>query len=199
MEDQAKITEAIAAAANELHNVQRQLEQLRRLEHRAKQLEDFISAGRSLVGESIGVDVPEPQKEESAVRRHVPDHAGRNPEKLTVSDRITALFEEKKRSLPLQEITQELLERKWVEGKWAREVIRTALKRGKDFERVTTGVYTFKPWPNALKRWPPEDSYPPHQTSMTGEPPQNGSLAEADTERENQSEIHREESLPVSQ
>jgi hypothetical protein len=177
MINQPKIADAIESASTELRDIQQQLELFRRLEQRAKQLEDFIALGRVLIGEAESVEIAEfPPKNEHQPRRFPKTPRG----KRTVATCIRELFEEYQRPMKLLEITQELLDRKWVKGKWAREVIRTALNRGDEFERIVTGVYALKHWPDTLKRWPPEESFPLYQNNADGPSP-NGSLPDNET------------------
>jgi hypothetical protein len=186
MINQPKIADAIESATMELRDIQQQLEQFRRLEQRAKQLEEFIALGRILVGEVQSADTPvSPAQPEPPRRKFQKTPRG----KRTVATCVRELLEEHQRPMRLLEITQELLDRKWVKGKWAREVIRTALNRGDEFERIVTGVYALKHWPEIFKRWPPEEIFPMYQNG-TDEPSPNGSLPTNNTEGVYQSEDH---------
>jgi hypothetical protein len=193
MINQPKIADAIESASTELRDIQQQLELFRRLEQRAKQLEDFIALGRLLIGEEQTTKAPEsPVKATPPPKRFGPGRGGfpKAPRgKRTVATCVRELLEEHRRPMRLMEITQELLDRKWVKGKWAREVIRTALNRGDEFERIVPGVYALKHWPETLKRWPPSDSFPLYQNSAD-EPSPNGSLANNETEGAYQPEDH---------
>jgi hypothetical protein len=187
MINQPKVADAIASATMELRDIQQQLEQLRRLEQRAKQLEEFIALGRILIGEVQTADTPVAPAQPEPSRRIFP----KTPRgKRTVATCVRELLEEHQRPMRLLEITQELLGRKWVKGKWAREVIRTALNRGDEFERIVTGVYALKNWPDILKRWPPAESFPLYQNSLEAMPSPNGSLVDHGVENVNQSEDH---------
>jgi hypothetical protein len=186
MINQPKIADAIESASTELRDIQQQLEQFRRLGQRAKQLEDFIALGRVLIGEVQTADTPEsPAQTEPPRRRFILRPRG----KRTVAACVREVLEERQRPMRLLEITQELLDRKWVKGKWAREVIRTALNRGDEFERIVTGVYALKHWPDTLKRWPGTESFPLYQDSAD-KPWPNGSLPDNETEGAYQIQDH---------
>jgi HB1, ASXL, restriction endonuclease HTH domain len=186
MVNQPKIADAIGAATAELHEIQQQLEQLRWLEQRAMQLEDFISLGQTLLGQAQNTTIPvQPPKKDFAHRKPPKTPRG----KQTAPTCARELLEEQQKPMRLQEITRELLTRKWVKGKWAREVIRNALNRGDDFERLAPGVYAMKHWPDILKRWPPTESLPLYQNS-TDAPSPNGSLPDSETESAYQREDH---------
>lgn len=183
--NQAKITDAIESATLELRDLQQQLEQFRRLEQRAKQLEDFISLGRILMGDAQNTTIPVlPPKKDLPHRKFPKIPRG----KRTAPTCARKLLEEQQKPMRLLEITRELLTRKWVSGKWAREVIRNALNRGDDFERLAPGVYALKHWPDTLKRWPPTEPLPLYQNSADGPSP-SGSLPDNETE----GVYHREE------
>jgi hypothetical protein len=179
MINQLKIADAIESASTELRDIQQQLEQFRRLEQRAKQLEDFIALGRILIGEVQTADTPVSLVQPNSPPRRFTKTPRR---KRTVATCVRELLEEYQRPMRLMEITQELLDRKWVKGKWAREVIRTALNRGDEFERIVTGVYALKHWPDTLKRWPPAESFPLYQNDLEAIPSPNGSLGDHETE-----------------
>jgi hypothetical protein len=186
MVNQTKIADAIGAASAELHDIQRQLEQVRRLEQRAKQLEDFISLGQILLGEAQNITIPIfPSNNDPAPRKFPKTQRG----KQTAPSYVRKFLEEQQKPMRLQEITRELLTRKWVKGKWAREVIRNALNRGDDFERLAPGVYAMKHWPDTLKRWPPVESFPLYQNSAD-EPSSNRLLPDTETEGAYQREDH---------
>lgn len=171
-----KIADAIDEAIDELYQVQRQLKQLHMLEQRAKQLEEFITLGKSLIGQEIADRSIESQDREARDSR-------------TVKDTVRALFEEKKHPMRMYELANELIAREWVVGKWAREVIRTAVRRHQeDFERIAGGVYALKEWPEVLKRWPRSETHPLYEITTSDQSPQNGSGGEIMDHPSDQSE-----------
>jgi hypothetical protein len=201
MASHAKIAEAIDEAMSELSDVQERLtpllEQARRLEHRAQQLEAFISAGRIVVGEGSESETPTPQTpptSNSLPRTTLSNRGAANRGNRTVGDCLKILLEERQRPMTLLEMTQELLTRKWIEGKWAREVIRNAVNRGKEFERIIPGVFALKHWPDTLKRWPQSEAHV-FQGFMGEEAHQNGSAEDDESDWHGQSENSLEEDV----
>jgi hypothetical protein len=156
--DSHKILEAVDEAAREISEIDAKLSRLQqtqqRLQQRASQLRNFVTLGKSLFGvediteaSPIDVGMEEGMAAQDEISVQYEAH-----EDYTVADWARRLLEETGRPMRVPEIAKTLVERGWVKPKNAGEVIRTAMARREDFERIALGLYALKEWPPVLKR-----------------------------------------------
>jgi hypothetical protein len=149
--DHSKIFEALEAATHQLAQVNKRLEQLQLLQQRARQLEEFIALGKILTGQATG---NEPHACPAQPAHILPETSNGDlavPRKRTAADYARLALEEAQRPMRAAEMAEDLQRRGLMEGQYVREVLRTAMRKHADFERVSEGLYALKAWPSELK------------------------------------------------
>jgi hypothetical protein len=116
-DDLSNVREALKSAEDELAQLNR----------RRAVLQAFITSGYRLLGESQPIDPSRRKGRGQGIHIYLEPLLRECPEGLSV-----------------QELTHTLISRGLIEGRWAREVIRNALNRGTQFQRVRPGVYVLK-------------------------------------------------------
>jgi lambda repressor-like predicted transcriptional regulator len=152
--DDATIVAAIETAESALAAVERQLAQLHALQQRARNLQDFIALGRALLGEGSAENTGDSRTEtehispEASLKEAVPR------QKRTAAEYAKLVLETVQRPMRAAEIADYLEQRNLMEGQYLREVLRTAMRKHRDFERVAAGVYALEAWPREQKAVP---------------------------------------------
>jgi len=162
--DRDKIFEAIETATHQLAQVNKQLEQLHILQQRARHLEEFIALGKILAGQAPG---EEPHESSANTARTLPDAVSGEralDRKRTATDYARLALEDAKRPMRAAEMADYVQRLGLMKGQYVREVLRTAMRKHPDFERISEGLYALKAWPPELK------SVPEQQTSSLFSP-----------------------------
>ena len=162
--DRDKIFEAIETATHQLAQVNKQLEQLHILQQRARHLEEFIALGKILAGQATG---EEPHESPANTASTLPDAVSCEialNRKRTAADYARLALEETKRPMRAPEMADYVQRLGLMKGQYVGEVLRTAMRKHPDFERISEGLYALKAWPPELK------SVPEQQTSSLFSP-----------------------------
>jgi hypothetical protein len=169
-----KYFEAIEAATNELVAINRRLEELHVLQQRARQLEDFIGRGKVLLGQAHDEKPPEPPSDTERILHDACINETPPRRQRTAVECARLALEAFKRPMRAQEMADYLEQRGLMQGQWTREVLRTAMRKHPDFERIDAGLYALTAWPPALKSVPEQQA--PSLFSRSTEKNANGNL-----------------------
>jgi hypothetical protein len=142
------IVTAIAAAQDELREVEKQLVQLQasldQLQGRAAQLAQFIWLGRQLLGDEAPPDL--------VALPAVSAPARPQSKPLSAADYAQQVLAEVAHPMRVRDILDSLHQRGHMRDKWAGQVLGNAIRKHPErFECVAKGVYALRGWSPARK------------------------------------------------